>query len=120
MFFPEGQPRVYFYGQPADLRRSFDSDMPQTRGHPLDGAQSSNKIGPHCSCCLRGLSRVVPQAIELARVQEDAPLERPDKIAAAISQRAALHPSTRPHEVSALIAAQLAQSVSTQSVTIDL
>ena len=41
MFFPEGQLRVYLYGQPADLRRSFDGLQALVRqglgGDPLDG-----------------------------------------------------------------------------------
>jgi transposase len=41
MFFPEGQLRVYLYGQPADLRRSFDGLQALVRqglgGGPLDG-----------------------------------------------------------------------------------
>ena len=31
MFFPEGQYRVYLYGQPADLRCSFDGLQALTR-----------------------------------------------------------------------------------------
>lgn len=42
MFFPEGRIRVYLYGQPTDLRRSFDGLQALTRhamGHdPLDGS----------------------------------------------------------------------------------
>jgi transposase len=42
MFFPEGQIRVFLYGQPADMRRSFDGLQALTRhamGHnPLDGS----------------------------------------------------------------------------------
>lgn len=41
MFFPEGQLRVYLYGQPADLRRSFDGLQALVRqglgSDPLDG-----------------------------------------------------------------------------------
>lgn len=41
MFFPEGQLRVYLYGQPADLRRSFDGLQALVRqglgADPLDG-----------------------------------------------------------------------------------
>lgn len=41
MFFPEGQLRVYLYGQPADLRRSFDGLQVLVRqglaADPLDG-----------------------------------------------------------------------------------
>jgi transposase len=41
MFFPEGQVRVYLYGQPADLRRSFDGLQALVRQglgeDPLDG-----------------------------------------------------------------------------------
>lgn len=41
MFFPEGQLRVYLYGQPADLRRSFDGLQALVRQglgeDPLDG-----------------------------------------------------------------------------------
>jgi transposase len=41
MFFPEGQLHVYLYGQPADLRRSFDGLQALARqglgGDPLDG-----------------------------------------------------------------------------------
>lgn len=41
MFFPEGQLRMYLYGQPADLRRSFDGLQALVRqglgGDPLDG-----------------------------------------------------------------------------------
>ena len=42
MFFPEGQYRVYLYGQPADLRCSFDGLQALTRHamgqDPLNGA----------------------------------------------------------------------------------
>ena len=42
MFFPEGQLRVYLYGQPADLRRSFDGLQALVRQglceDPLNGA----------------------------------------------------------------------------------
>jgi transposase len=42
MFFPEGQIRVFLYGQPTDMRRSFDGLQALTRhamGHdPLDGS----------------------------------------------------------------------------------
>jgi transposase len=42
MFFPEGQLRVYLYGQPADLRRSFDGLQALVRQglgeDPLSGA----------------------------------------------------------------------------------
>lgn len=42
MFFPEGQIRVFLYGQPADMRRSFDGLQALTREgmrlDPLDGA----------------------------------------------------------------------------------
>lgn len=41
MFFPEGQLRVYLYGEPADLRRSFDGLQALVRQglgeDPLDG-----------------------------------------------------------------------------------
>ena len=41
MFFPEGQLRVYLYGQPADMRRSYDGLYALTRnamGHdPMSG-----------------------------------------------------------------------------------
>jgi len=41
MFFPEGQLRVYLYGQPADLRRSFDGLQALVQqglgADPLDG-----------------------------------------------------------------------------------
>jgi transposase len=41
MFFPEGQLRVYLYGRPADLRRSFDGLQALVRqglsADPLDG-----------------------------------------------------------------------------------
>lgn len=41
MFFPEGQLRVYLYGQPADMRRSFDGLQVLVRqgldADPLDG-----------------------------------------------------------------------------------
>lgn len=42
MFFPEGQIRVHLYGQPCDMRRSFDglSAMVrhELRGDPCDGS----------------------------------------------------------------------------------
>ena len=42
MFFPEGQIRVYVYGEPTDMRCSFDGLQALTRhamGHdPLDGS----------------------------------------------------------------------------------
>ncbi len=42
MFFPEGQIRVFLYGEPTDMRRSFDGLQALTRhamGHdPLDGS----------------------------------------------------------------------------------
>jgi transposase len=42
MFFPEGQIRVYLYGQPTDMRRSFDGLQALTRNamsqDPLDGS----------------------------------------------------------------------------------
>jgi len=42
MFFPEGQIRVFLYGQPADMRRSFDGLQALTRHamgqNPLDGS----------------------------------------------------------------------------------
>lgn len=42
MFFPEGQIRVYLYGEPADMRRSFNGLQALTRQglgrDPLDGA----------------------------------------------------------------------------------
>ncbi|MBI2799153.1 MAG: IS66 family insertion sequence element accessory protein TnpB [Gammaproteobacteria bacterium] len=42
MFFPEGQYRVYLYGQPTDLRCSFDGLQALTRHalgqDPLDGS----------------------------------------------------------------------------------
>lgn len=42
MFFPEGQTRVQLYGQPADMRKSFDGLQTLTRqglgADPLDGA----------------------------------------------------------------------------------
>lgn len=42
MFFPEGQIRVYLYGQPTDMRRSFDGLQALTRHamgqDPLDGS----------------------------------------------------------------------------------
>ncbi len=42
MFFPEGQLRVYLYGAPADMRRSFDGLQALVRQvlgeDPLDGA----------------------------------------------------------------------------------
>jgi len=42
MFFPEGQIRVHLYGQPADMRKSFDGLQALTRqdlgADPLDGA----------------------------------------------------------------------------------
>jgi transposase len=42
MFFPEGQIRVFLYGQPADMRCSYDGLQALTRhrmGHePLDGS----------------------------------------------------------------------------------
>lgn len=41
MFFPEGQLRVYLYGEPTDLRRSFDGLSAMVRqklsADPLDG-----------------------------------------------------------------------------------
>jgi transposase len=41
MFFPEGQIRVHLYGQPADMRKSFDGLFALTRHHlgkdPLSG-----------------------------------------------------------------------------------
>jgi transposase len=41
MFFPEGQVRVYLYGQPVDMRRSFDGLVALTRHElkqdPLSG-----------------------------------------------------------------------------------
>jgi transposase len=41
MFFPEGQLRVYLYGEPTDLRRSFDGLSALVRqklaADPLDG-----------------------------------------------------------------------------------
>jgi transposase len=41
MFFPEGQLRVYLYGEPTDLRRSFDGLGAMVRqklsADPLDG-----------------------------------------------------------------------------------
>lgn len=42
MFFPEGQIRVHLYGEPADMRKSFDGLQALTRHamgqEPLDGA----------------------------------------------------------------------------------
>ena len=42
MFFPEGQVRVHLYGQPVDLRRSFDGLYALTRNDlgedPMSGA----------------------------------------------------------------------------------
>lgn len=42
MFFPEGQLRVYLYGEPTDMRRSFDGLSAMVRqklsADPLDGA----------------------------------------------------------------------------------
>ena len=42
MFFPEGQYRVYLYGQPTDMRCSFDGLQALTRHamkqDPLDGS----------------------------------------------------------------------------------
>ena len=42
MFFPEGQIRVHLYGQPADMRKSFDGLQALARHamglDPLDGA----------------------------------------------------------------------------------
>jgi transposase len=42
MFFPEGQIRVFLYGQPADMRRSYDGLQALTRHSmgqdPLNGA----------------------------------------------------------------------------------
>ena len=42
MFFPEGQIRVYLYGQPADMRKSFDGLQALTRHamgqDPCDGS----------------------------------------------------------------------------------
>lgn len=42
MFFPEGQIRVFLYGQPADMRRSFDGLQALTRHamgqDPLNGS----------------------------------------------------------------------------------
>jgi transposase len=42
MFFPEGQIRVHLYGQPCDMRRSFDGLQALTRHElgqdPLDGS----------------------------------------------------------------------------------
>jgi len=42
MFFPEGQIRVHLYGEPADMRKSFDGLQALTRHsmgqNPLDGA----------------------------------------------------------------------------------
>jgi len=42
MFFPEGQIRVHLYGQPADMRKSFDGLQALTRhglgADPLNGA----------------------------------------------------------------------------------
>ncbi len=42
MFFPEGQIRVFLYGEPTDMRRSFDGLQALARhamGHnPLDGS----------------------------------------------------------------------------------
>jgi transposase len=42
MFFPEGQVRVHLYGQPADMRKSFDGLQALARhglgADPLDGA----------------------------------------------------------------------------------
>jgi transposase len=42
MFFPEGQIRVFVYGQPADMRKSFDGLQALTRHamhhDPLDGS----------------------------------------------------------------------------------
>lgn len=41
MFFPEGQLRVYLYGEPTDMRRSFDGLSAMVRqklsADPLDG-----------------------------------------------------------------------------------
>jgi len=42
MFFPEGQIQVFLYGQPADMRKSFDGLQALTRHamgqNPLDGS----------------------------------------------------------------------------------
>lgn len=42
MFFPEGQLRVYLYGEPTDMRRSYDGLSAMVRqklsADPLDGA----------------------------------------------------------------------------------
>ena len=42
MFFPEGQLRVHLYGQPCDMRRSFDGLQGMVRhelgADPLDGS----------------------------------------------------------------------------------
>lgn len=42
MFFPEGQIRVHLYGEPTDMRKSFDGLQALTRHamarDPLDGA----------------------------------------------------------------------------------
>ena len=57
MFFAEGQIRVHLYGQPADMRKSYDGLQALARhamGHdPLDGALYVfiNRRGSQISAC---------------------------------------------------------------------
>jgi transposase len=56
MFFPEGQIRVHLYGEPCDMRKSFDGLQALTRHalkrDPLDGALYVfvNRRGSHLKC----------------------------------------------------------------------
>jgi transposase len=56
MFFPEGQIRVWLYGQPCDMRKSFDGLQALVRQgmqrNPLDGALYAfvNRRGTQIRC----------------------------------------------------------------------
>ena len=52
MFFPEGAVRVHVYGQPVDMRKSFDGLYALTR-HAL----GCDPLSARCSCSSTGAAR---------------------------------------------------------------